>query len=177
MLEELRHLKRLSQVRSGKNIKFLTPAVYSGGWCPMRVACNICEDIEGLSYLIIGMPECTTHSRKMSALPEGGQGELRWLYVLDANEVVFGCRQGIIDSLRVMEREGAQAILMIATCVTDLIGEDLEGIISDLQNELTARLSFVTLGQFKNFGSPVGTWKTAEAFAAFMTPQPSAPNE
>ena len=64
--EALRHLNRLSAVRSDKNIKFLTPAVYSGGWCPMRVVCNICEEIEGMSYLMVGMPECTTHSRRIT---------------------------------------------------------------------------------------------------------------
>jgi nitrogenase molybdenum-iron protein alpha/beta subunit len=174
--DELRHLRRLSTIRSGKNVKFLTPAVYSGGYCPMRVACNICEDIEGLSYLLIGMPECATHSRGMNSLPEGAKGELRWLYVLDANEVIFGCREGVIGALREMEAAGAKAILMIATCVTDLIGEDFEGIISELQGGFGARLSFVTLGQFKNFGAPIGTWKTVEALGSLMEPKPKNSN-
>ena len=166
---DISHLKRLSTIRSGKNIKFLTPAVYSGGWCPMRVACNIVEDIKGVSYVLIGMPECGVYSRGMSALPEGPGGELRRIYVLDANEVVFGCKRGVVEALKTMDAEGAKAILMIATCVTDLIGEDFEGIINEAQPELNARLSFVTLGQFCNFGSPMGTWKTAEALGAFMT--------
>ena len=170
---ELQHLKRLTAIRSGKNIKFLIPAVYAAGACPMRVACNICEDIEGLSYLIVGMPECAIHSRGTTSMPEGKSGELRWLYTLDANEVVFGSREGIVDALRVMDEAGARAILMVATCVTDLIGEDFEGIIEEIQPELNARLSFVTLGQFRNFGAGVGTWKTAEALARFMAPKES----
>jgi nitrogenase molybdenum-iron protein alpha/beta subunit len=109
----------------------------------------------------------------MTSLPVGVHDELRWLYTLDANEVVFGCRQGVIDALRVMDKEGARAILMIATCVTDLIGEDMEGVIEEVQPELDAHLSFVTLGQFKNFGSAIGTWKTAEALGALMSPQPT----
>ena len=175
MSEKLRHLKKLSTIRSGKNIKFLTPAVYSGGWCPMRVACNIVEDIEGLSYLMVGMPECATHSRGMNSMPEGENGELRWLYVLDANEVIFGCREGVIEALKIMDEAGAKAILMIATCVTDLIGEDFEGIISEMQPKLNARLSYVTLGQFKNFGSGIGTWKTAEALGELMVPKDTVP--
>ena len=177
MNEELRHLKRLSTIRSGKNLKFLTPAVYSGGYCPMRIACNICEDIEGLSYMLLGMPECAIHSRGMNSSPEGKQGELRWLYTLDANEVIFGCRDGVINALRLMDKAGAKAILIIASCVTDLIGEDLEGIIEELQGELKARLSYVTLGQFKNFGSPIGTWKTAESLGMLMMPKPREPNK
>jgi len=166
----LKHLKKFSSLRSGNNIKFLTPAVYSGGWCPMRVACNICEDIEGMSYLMVGMPECGTYSRGMSSMPEGASGEQRRIYVLDANEVIFGCRAGVADALRVMAREGARAILIIATCVTDLIGEDLEGLINEVQPEIGARLTYVTLGQFKNFGGASGTWKTAEALGALMPP-------
>lgn len=174
MPNEIGHLKRLSAIRSGKNIKFLTPAVYSGGWCPMRVACNICEDIKGLSYLMVGMPECATYSRGMSSLPEGSGGELRRIYTLDANEVVFGCRAGLAGALREMVREGAKAILMIATCVTDLIGEDMEGLISEIQPEIGVRLSFVTLGQFKNFGSSAGAWKTAEAIVSLMKLPPAS---
>ena len=167
----LSHLTRLSAVRSDKNIKFLTPAVYSGGWCPMRIVCNICEEIEGISYLMVGMPECTTHSRPINSGPVGAHGELRWLYVLDEKEVIFGCRKGVIDALRKMDAAGARAIMMIATCVTDLIGEDFDSIIAEIQPELKAKLSYVTMGQFKNFGSPIGTWKTAEAIGAYMEPR------
>ena len=141
----------------------------------MRVACNIAEDIAGLSYMLIGMPECGIYSRGMTSMPEGAGGEQRRIYVLDANEVVFGCRQGIVDALKIMDGEGARAILMIATCVTDLIGEDFDGIISETQLLLNARLSYVTLGQFCTFGSAMGTWKTAEALCALMDPPRAEP--
>ncbi len=170
MTNQFSHLKKLSAMRSGKNIKFFTPAVYSGGWCPMRGACNIVEGIEGLSYLMVCMPECATHSRSLNSLPEGPHGEKRWLYVLDANEVIFGCREGVMEALRTMDREGAKAILMIATCVTDLIGEDFEGMIHEVQPELHAKLTYVTLGQFKNFGTPMGTAKVGTALAALVKP-------
>ena len=165
---DLSHLKKLSTVRSGKNIKFLTPAVYSGGWCPMRVATNIAEDLQGLSSLMVCMPECATHSRSMTSRPEGEHGEKRWLYTLDANEVIFGCRQGVMEALRTMDAEGARHILMIATCVTDLIGEDFEAIISELQPQIKAKLTYVALGQFKNFGTTFGTAKTAVAVGRLM---------
>lgn len=167
---DLSHLKKLSTVRSGKNIKFLSPAVYSGGWCPMRVATNIAEDLAGLSSLMVCMPECATHSRSMTSRPEGPNGEKRWLYTLDANEVIFGCRQGVMEALRTMDREGAKYILMIATCVTDLIGEDFEAIINELQPQINAKLTYVALGQFKNFGTAYGSYKTANALARLMEP-------
>ena len=168
MIADLSHLRRISTVRSDKNIKFLTPAVYSGGWCPMRLACNIAENTPGLSYLMVCMPECATHSRGFNSLPEGSDGEKRWLYVLDANEVIFGCHNGVCDALRQMADEGTRAVMMIATCVTDLIGEDFESIIEEMQPTMDMKLTYVTLGQFKNFGTPIGTSKVGEALVELM---------
>lgn len=162
------HLKRLSAVKSGSGIKFLSPAVFPGNHCPMRIASVIVEDIKGLSSLLVGTPECATHSRLFSPMPEGRNGELHWLYVLDSNEVVFGCREGLMDALRKMDREGAEAVLIIATCIPELIGEDIEGMIHEIQPELTAKVTFVMLGQFKNVSYPPGSWKTMEAMASLM---------
>lgn len=164
----LNHLNRLSKVKSNTGIRFLTPAVYPGNHCPMRFASDIVESVEGLSSLLVGMPECTNYSRIFSPKPEGKRGELHWLYVLDANEVVFGCRKGVIDALRKMDAGGAEAILIVATCVPELIGEDFEGIVHEVQPALAARIAFTLLGQFKNIGNPSGTWKTMEALAALM---------
>jgi nitrogenase molybdenum-iron protein alpha/beta subunit len=91
--------------------------------------------------------------------------------VLDEKEVIFGARKGVIDALKKMDAEGARAIMMIATCVTDLIGEDFDSIIAEMAPQLNAKLSYVTMGQFKNFAAPIGTWKTAEALGAFMEPR------
>lgn len=155
-------------MKSNTGIKFLTPAVSPGNHCPMRIASVIVEDIEGLSSLLVGMQECTTHSRLFSPKPEGKHGELHWLYVLDSHEVVFGCRDGLIDALRKIDKAGAKAILLIVTCVPELIGEDIEGIICEVQPELSARITFVTLGQFKNISYPPGSWKTIEALGRLM---------
>lgn len=167
-MNETKHLKRLSGVKSNTGIKFLTPAVSPGNHCPMRIASVIVEDIEGLSSLLVGMQECTTHSRLFSPKPEGENGELHWLYVLEGQEVVFGCREGLIDALIKMDKAGAKAILLIVTCIPELIGEDIEGIINEVQPELSAKVTFVMLGQFKNVSYPPGSWKTIEALGTLM---------
>ena len=167
-MDELKYLKRLSLIKSGKNLKFLTPAAYPGGHCPMWTCNTMTERIKNLSSLLIGMPECATYSRTFTSRPEGENGELHWLYVLDENEVVFGCREGVISALKEMENAGATSILMIATCVTDLIGEDFEGLINEAASELNANLAFVTVGQFRNFSYQIGAWKTMEAIGSMM---------
>lgn len=167
-MKELQHLKRLSALRSGTGIKFLTPAVAPGSHCPMRIASVNVENISGLSSLLVGMPECTTYSRLFNPKPEGRNGELHWLYVLDAHEVVFGCRAGLTAALKKMVRAGAKAILLIVTCVPELIGEDMEGILEEVRPELTVPVTFVMLGQFKNISYPPGSWKTMEAIGTLM---------
>jgi nitrogenase molybdenum-iron protein alpha/beta subunit len=139
----------------------------------MRVGCNIAEDIEGLSYLMVGMPECATYSRSVLSRPEGPRGELHWLYTLSQEEVVFGCRKGMADALRRMDAAGAKAVLIVATCVTDLIGEDLEGLIIELQPELSARLTFMMVGQFRNFSYHTGAWKAMAAIGRLMRDPPA----
>ncbi len=176
MTSSLLRLKCLSEIKSGEGIPFLTPDVSPGTHCPMRMASVIVEDIAGLSSLLVGMPECTTHSRLFNPYPEGEKGELHWLYVLDSREVVFGCRDGVMEALKKMEKAGAQSILLIATCIPDLIGEDFEGVIQEIQSELSIRVAFVTLGQFKNVSYPAGSWKTMEALVALMQRQITVPN-
>ncbi|MFT4105174.1 MAG: nitrogenase component 1 [Lacrimispora sp.] len=174
-MKELQHLKKLSAVKSNTAIKFLSPAVSPGCHCPMRMAALTAKDIRGLSSLLVGMPECTTHVRLFNPKPEGKDGELHWLYVLDQHEVVFGCRAGVMDALRKMDQDGAKAILLIATCIPELIGEDMESVIQEVQPELSAPVTHVMLGQFKNFSYPPGYWKTMEALASLMKPQQTNP--
>lgn len=170
-LEFLEHLKPLSKIKSNEGINFLTPGVFRGNHCPMRIASVISKDIEGLSSLVVGMEECTIHSRLFSSKPEGANGELHWLYVLDSNEVVFGCREGLLGALRKMDKEGAKAVLIIVTCVPELIGEDIEGIIYEANSELDMNITFVKLGQFKNPSYPSGSRKTMEALGKFIIPR------
>lgn len=174
-MKELQHLKKLTAVKSNTGIKFLSPAVSPGCHCPMRMASLTAKDIRGLSSLLVGMPECTTHVRLFNPKPEGKHGELHWLYVLDQHEVVFGCRAGVMDALRKMDKAGAKAILLIATCIPELIGEDMEGMIQEIQPELSAPVTHVMLGQFKNFSYPPGYWKTMEALGALMKEQQTNP--
>lgn len=174
-MKELEHLNRLSAVKSSKAIRFLSPAVFPGCHCPMRMAALTAAGIEGLSSLLVGMPECTTHVRLFNPKPEGKNGEMRWVYVLEPNEVVFGCREGIMAALKKMDRAGAKAILLIATCVPELIGEDMEALIHEIQPELRASVTSVMLGQFKDFSYPPGYWKTMEALGALMKNQQTNP--
>ncbi|EGO62510.1 nitrogenase component 1 [Acetonema longum] len=170
-MPDINHLKRLSDVKSNVGVKFLTPAAFPGSHCPLHPALALAGNIKGLSSLVVGTPECATYSRVVLTNTQVRQGELHWTYVLDASEVVFGCRQGVMGALQKMDQAGAKAILLLATCVPELIGEDIENIVREVQPKLSARLICVMLGHFKCNSFPSGSWKTLQAIGSLMEPR------
>jgi hypothetical protein len=114
------------------------------------------------------MPECATYSRFVIPRAEGKQGELHRMYVVDSEEVVFGCRAGLSEAVRRMAGAGARHLMLIATCIPELIGEDLEGMLREIRGQVPARLTFVFMGHFKCNSHPQGYWKTFAALGGFM---------
>ncbi|WP_313339805.1 nitrogenase component 1 [Sedimentibacter sp.] len=167
-MDNLKHLKKLSAIKSNAGVKFLTPAAFPGSHCPMHTALALSGKIKGLSTLIIGTSECTTYSRMVIPQATGKNGELHWMYVLDSHEVVFGCRDGIVNALKKMDLAGAKAVLIIVTCVPEIIGEDIEGIIFEIQPEIKTSLTFVLMGHFKCNSYPSGSWKTLLSIGNLM---------
>lgn len=171
----LSHLKRLSTVKSNGGVHFLTPAAFPGSHCPLHPALALAGNISGLSSLVVGTPECATYSRIVLANSTGRRGELHWTYILDASEVVFGCRKGLMDALHKMDQAGVKAVLLLVTCVPELIGEDIAGLVREVQPELSARLICVMLGHFKCSSFPSGSWKTLQAIGLLMEPRTAQP--
>lgn len=175
-MNELTHLKRLSAVKTNAGIKFLTPAAFPGNHCPLHTALALSSNVKGMSTLVVGTAECGIYSRNVIYKSEHRDSGLHWMYVLDANEVVFGCRRGLMEAICSMNKAGARAIMLILTCVPEVIGEDMEGIIHELQTKIDAQLSYVQMGHFKCNSYPSGFWKTLEAFGGLMKPSQTSSN-
>lgn len=166
--DKFRHLNPVSRIKSNAGVRFLTDAAYPGNHCPMHTALALSSKIKGLSTLLIGTAECTTYARLVIPASRGESGELHWMYLMDSNEVIFGCRKGLIDAVKEMERENAEAVLIIVTCVPEAIGEDIEGIIHEVQPGIKAKLTFVLMGHFKCNSYPSGSWKTMLSLGHLM---------
>lgn len=160
--EEFRFLNRLSDINNNTGIKFLHPAASPGSHCPLHMALAMIGNIKGVSSLVVGMAECGYYSRFVAGSPYGSQGELHYVYELDSNEVVFGCRKGLKESLLVMEREGAEVIVVIITCVPALIGEDTASVIEELRPFMKAKAVFIDAAHFKRNGYQYGFSATLE---------------
>lgn len=163
-------LKRLSDINKTKEITFFTEEVNHGAHCPMKTSSQVLNTIEGIAYLLIGMPECTIHSRIFEQGYEGKYGE-HYLYVLDHNEVVFGARDGIIKALHKLNKEGVKKLMLINTCIPEIIGEDMEGIVFEIENDTDMKVNWIDLGQFKNISYNIGAWKTLKSLIKFMEPK------
>lgn len=175
-MNELKHLKRLSAVKSNAGIKFLTPAAFPGNHCPMHTALALSSNIKGMSTLLIGTAECGNYSRSIIEKNKPEDHTFHWMYVLDSNEVVFGCRKGVMQAVKEMDEAGARAIMLISTCVPEVIGEDMEGIIRELQPQTKARLNYVQMPHFKCNSYPSGFYKTLESFGEMMKPIKKRPD-
>lgn len=156
----IRHLARLSAARSMGAVRQLTPTAFPGNHCPLHTALSLGTRIEGLSTLVVGTAECGYYSRNLvSASSHAGRG-VHWTYLLGDREVVFGCRDGLRDAIVEMDRVGAEVILLLVTCVPEMIGEDVEGLCHEMRPEVDATLIPVSLGNFMCGSYQPGYWKT-----------------
>lgn len=158
---------RLSEIESNQGIPFSHAAPAVGHHCPMHTALATLQGISGVSTLVVGMPECGFYSRYVMETPKGPDGELHYTYVLDANEVVFGCREGLLKALEEMERDGADAIAVIMTCVPALIGEDIQEITESFGAGHSTRAVAMDLAHYKRNGYEAGYYETYLALAEF----------
>ncbi|WP_353095137.1 nitrogenase component 1 [Tissierella praeacuta] len=175
-MKKLKHLKRLSAIKTNAGVKFLTPAAFPGNHCPLHTTLGLSSNIKGMSTLVVGTSECGTYSRNLISQSKNKDGELHWMYILDSNEVVFGCRKGVIQAIKDMDKAGAKSIMIILTCVPEVIGEDIEGIVHEIQLDIKAKLTFVLVGHFKCNSYPSGYWKTLLAFGNLMEKSQASSN-
>jgi nitrogenase molybdenum-iron protein alpha/beta subunit len=162
-------LNRLSQINSNAGIRFSHNAASPGSHCPMHTALATLKNIEGISSLVVGMPECGYYSRYVMDEPIGKNGELHYVYILDSSEVVFGCSDGLREALLLMEEEGAEAIAVIMTCIPALIGEDIKGILDDLNSERQTKAVCIDMAHFKRNGYESGIYEAYGSLLTFVT--------
>jgi nitrogenase molybdenum-iron protein alpha chain len=77
--------------------------------------------------------------------PELGRPEnfdLQWVTTnLGEDDVVFGAKDKLVDAIREAEkRYSPKAIFIMTSCVTGIIGEDIEGTVNELQGEIDATI-------------------------------------
>lgn len=159
MKEKRVQFNKLSQINSNNGIRLSKYSASPGCHCPMHTALATIGRIKGVSSLVVGMPECGFYSRYVMDSPKGEQGELHYTYILDSNEVVFGCREGLKDALVQMVEDGAKAIVVVMTCIPALIGEDIKEVTQEISSECEAKAVCIDMAHFKRNGYEAGYYE------------------
>ena len=168
----LEKLNRLSNIKSDKDIKSCSHAIYPGTHCPLFGATMIATHMEGLAVLVIGTEECTYYNKDFAILRNGGiKKDRTYSYVLEENEVVFGCAKGVKEAIREVDKTNPDGILVITTCIPELIGEDIVGICHEVQNDVNAVLMPVQTEHFNQTSHMSGIMRALEAFGGIMEKQ------
>ena len=163
-----REFKRLSEVHSAKGIPVFSPVASPGCHCPMHSAVSEGSKVKGLSMLVVGSAECTYYSRGPSNRRKGrltpDETTLSWAYMLSENETVFGCRDGLEKAINEMLDLGAEPLLVVATCIPQLIGDDIEGLCDEIADERGAKVFAISIPHY----SCISTSKGISAFMGGM---------
>ncbi|WP_454055170.1 nitrogenase component 1 [Clostridium sp. Marseille-Q7071] len=148
------NLRKLSDIKKDKDIKQGAHAIYPGPRCPLALVTNVFSGIKGASTLIVGTAECTYYNKNISISSKDEFDEnTTWSYSLDPKEVIFGCRDGIIEALQEIDKTGTEVIILVSACVPEMIGEDFQGIARKANSILNSKVIHINAAHFKCYSS------------------------
>ncbi len=172
----LDRLKRLAEIETDKDILQLSNAQFPGTHCPLFGVALTAGYIKELYTIVVGTDECTFYTKNftMERANATGSSDNHFLsFAVNQDDVVFGCHDKLKKAVAEIDRKyGPKAILLVTTCVMEVIGEDFEALVYSLQNQIQAKLMVVRAEHFKCHNHIPGIERTLEALAGLMEYQP-----
>jgi nitrogenase molybdenum-cofactor synthesis protein NifE len=170
----LNKLKKISQIENAKDIKQLSNAQFPGTHCPLFGVALTAGYVKDLVALVVGTDECTYYTKTfaMDREYEDKEGDNFLSFAINQDDVVFGCGNKIEDAVLEIEKKyNPKAIMLVTTCVLEVIGEDFEAIVFSLQDRVKAKLLVVHTEHFKCNSHIPGIERTLEALGDLMEEQ------
>jgi nitrogenase molybdenum-cofactor synthesis protein NifE len=162
--------QRLANIIEDKDIKSLSKAQFPGPHCPLFGAVMTASYIEDLTLLIIGTEECTYYGKDFAMIRQNGKDRV-YSAVLEQQDITFGCEEDLKEIIRKIDsEEKPKALMVITTCVVELIGEDVASILRSLENEVDTKLLIVKTEHFKCNSHIDGVKNALEQLASLMIP-------
>ena len=132
----LESLNRLSQIQCDQDIKSLSHAIFPGTHCPLFGVALTASYVKNMTMIVIGTSECTYYTKNFAYHRQKGQDSVYSL-VLDDKEVVFGAVDQVEKAVKeIIELENPDAVMLVTTCVPELIGEDYSSIPYSIEDEV-----------------------------------------
>lgn len=154
----------LSKLRTNHQIPLSADLIYRGCHCPMHTALASLRHLKGISSLVVGTNECTYYSRLVVNESFHSETTRHYCYLMSSRETVFGCANGVFESVEAMFEEGVEKLLIIMTCVPALIGEDFGSALQPFGE----RVKVIDLAHFKRNGYSSGYDLLSEALGQWF---------
>lgn len=167
-------LKKISQIETAKDIKQLSNAQFPGTHCPLFGVALTAGYVKDLIALVVGTDECTYYTKTftMDRQYDDSQGDNFLSFAINQDDVVFGCGKKIEEAVLEIEKKySPKAIMLVTTCVLEVIGEDFEAIVYSLEDKVKGKLLVVHTEHFKCNSHIPGIERTLESLGGLMEKQ------
>lgn len=169
-------VKRLSQIVDGTDIHELQPCIYPGGHCPLFGVHMTLGNISGVTMLIIGTADCGFYTYKTMNNFSGTRrhkAQIRCA-VLEESDVINGCEKDLTKILIRLDRDpDTRLIVVVTSCVIELTGEDISGIVNSLT--CSTPISVVKTENFKTADYLEGVEQALTSVTYLLKPLPTIP--
>ncbi|MEX6585324.1 nitrogenase component 1 [Paraclostridium bifermentans] len=142
-------LNKLDEINEDKDIKSLSHAIFPGTHCPLFGVMLTASYIKNMPVLVVGTSECTYYTKNFAYHRQKGKDSVYSL-ALKEKDVVFGAQVKVEKAIKqIVEIEEPDAIMIVTTCVPELIGEDYSSIEYSLSDEINIPIFVVNTEHFK----------------------------
>ena len=171
--ELLGRLNRLSRVQTIKDVPQLTTALFPGTHCPLMGAAMIAGGIDDCLLVIVGTDECSYYTKSLTISERyGGIGGRCVSVVLDSHDVTFGSTESMHKAFaEIMEEYQPQCVMLVTTCVIEVIGDDYDAIAEELTRKYQLPVMAVHTEHFKCEDHFPGFERALTACQRIMQPQ------
>lgn len=165
---DINSLSRLDEISKNGDIKSLSHAIFPGTHCPLFGVAMIASFIEDLVVMVAGTQECTYYVKDFAYQRQKGKDNF-YSVVTNKHDITFGCEDKIRDVILEIDRTiKPKAIMIVSTCVLELIGEDFVSLGSSIEDQVNAKILVVPTEHFKCNSHIPGMERSLEQLVTIM---------
>ncbi|TCK92816.1 nitrogenase molybdenum-cofactor synthesis protein NifE [Natranaerovirga hydrolytica] len=164
----LAKVSTLNEVKKNEDITSLSHAIFPGTHCPLFGVAMIASFIEDLVVLVAGTQECTYYVKNFVHNRQKGKDNF-YSVITDKHDITFGAENKLREVIKeIDETLNPKGIMVVTTCVLELIGEDVEGLGRVLEEEVNAKILVVPTEHFKCNSHIPGMERSLEKLIGLM---------
>ena len=164
-------LNKLEDINEDKDIRGLSHAIFPGTHCPLFGVALTASYIENMVMLVVGTSECTYYTKIFAMHRQEGNDKVYSL-VLKDKEVVFGAENQVKEAIKyIADNHKPSGIMIVTTCVPELIGEDYKGIEMELEEEINLPIFVVNTEHYKCNSHIPGMKRAIQSLVKLMKKQ------